>query len=74
MAGFDVIKNGNIQLGGTAAKGSIDLIMGIGITGTSSAIDTSVTNTYQRGNAKNRNQAKEARGIQEDISMAGNRK
>ena len=62
MAGFDVIKNGNIQLGGTAAKGSIDLIMGIGITGTSSAIDTSVTNTYQRGNAKKQKSSKRSKG------------
>ena len=62
MAGFDVIKNGNIQLGGTAAKGSLDLIMGIGITGTSSAIDTSVTNTYQRGNAKKQKSSKRSKG------------
>ena len=62
MAGFDVVKNGNIQLGGTAAKGSIDLIMGIGITGTSSAIDTSVTNTYQRGNAKKQKSSKRSKG------------
>ena len=62
MAGFDVVKNGNIQLGGTAAKGSIDLIMGIGITGTSSTIDTSVTNTYQRGNAKKQKSSKRSKG------------
>lgn len=62
IAGFDVVKNGNIQLGGTAAKGSIDLIMGIGTTGTSSAIDTSVTNTYQRGNAKKHKSNKRSKG------------
>ena len=62
MAGFSVVKNGNIQLGGTAAKGSIDLIMDIGTTGTSSAIDTSVTNTYQRGNAKKQKPKKKSKG------------